>query len=62
MPKRIKYARTKEEELYSQLVDLSSKKQSEIKELVHQAIADATDDIVTQVSLVCVWRNESEMY
>ncbi len=29
---------------------------------MHQAIADATDDIVTQVSLVCVWRNESEMY
>lgn len=49
-PKRIKYARTKEEELYTQLIDLASRKQSEIKELVHQAIADATDDIVTQVS------------
>jgi len=53
-PKRIKYARTKEEELYSQLIDLSSKKQSEIKELVHQAIADATDDIVKQVT-VWMW-------
>ena len=49
-PKRIKYARTKEEELYTQLIDLASRKQSEIKELVHQAIADATDDIVSQVS------------
>ena len=49
-PKRIKYARTKEEELYTQLIDLASRKQSEIKELVHQAIADATDDIVTQVN------------
>lgn len=51
-PKRIKYARTKEEELYTQLIDLASRKQSEIKELVHQAIADATDDIVSQVSSV----------
>jgi len=48
-PKRIKYARTKEEELYTQLIDLASRKQSEIKELVHQAIAEATDSIVQQV-------------
>ena len=48
-PKRIKYARTKEEELYTQLIDLASRKQSEIKELVYQAIADATDNIVQQV-------------
>lgn len=48
-PKRIKYARNKEEELYTQLIDLASRKQSEIKELVCQAIVDATDDIVTQV-------------
>lgn len=48
-PKRIRYARTKEEELYTQLIDLASRKQSEIKELVHQAISDATDDIVAQV-------------
>jgi receptor-interacting serine/threonine-protein kinase 5 len=48
-PKRIKYARTKEEELYTQLIDLASRKQSEIKELVHQAIDDAIDDIVAQV-------------
>ena len=48
-PKRIKYARTKEEELYTQLIDLASKKQGEIKELVHTAIAAATEDVVAQV-------------
>ena len=48
-PKRIKYARTKEEELYTQLIDLASRKQSEIKELVHEAIADCSDDIIQQV-------------
>ena len=49
-PKRIKYARMKEEELYTQLVELASKKQSEIKELVNQAIADATEPTVQQVN------------
>ena len=48
-PKRIKYARTKEEELYTQLVELASRKQSEIKELVHQAMDEASDMIVHQV-------------
>ena len=48
-PKRIKYARTKEEELYTQLIDLASKKQGEIKELVHTAMAEATEDVVLQV-------------
>lgn len=48
-PKRIKYARMKEEELYTQLVELASKKQSEIKELVNQAIADATEPTVELV-------------
>ena len=48
-PKRIQYSRTKEEELYTQLIDLASKKQSEIKELVHQAIADITDQLVHEI-------------
>ena len=48
-PKRIQYSRTKEEELYTQLIDLASKKQSEIKELVHQAIADVTDQIIQEI-------------
>ena len=48
-PKRIQYSRSKEEELYTQLIDLASKKQSEIKELVHQAIADVTDQIIQEI-------------
>ncbi len=48
-PKRIKYARTKEEELYTQLIDLASRKQSEIKELVNQAITDVADPIIQEV-------------
>ena len=48
-PKRIQYSRSKEEELYTQLIDLASKKQSEIKELVHQAIADVTDQIIHEI-------------
>ena len=48
-PKRIMYSRSKEEELYTQLIDLASKKQSEIKELVHQAIADVTDQIIQEI-------------
>ena len=46
---KIKYAKAKEEELYTQLVELASRKQSEIKELVAQAIAEATDSIVQEV-------------
>ena len=49
-PKRIKYARTKEEELYTQLIDLASRKQSEIKELVNQAITDVADSIIEEVT------------
>ena len=48
-PKRIKYARTKEEELYTQLIDLASRKQSEIKELVNQAITEVADSIIQEV-------------
>ncbi len=48
-PKRIKYARTKEEELYTQLIDLASRKQSEIKELVNQALTDVAEPIIQEV-------------
>ncbi|KAL5474914.1 hypothetical protein EMCRGX_G026941 [Ephydatia muelleri] len=48
-PLKIKYAKSKEEELYTQLVELASRKQSEIKELVAQAIAEATDAIIKEV-------------
>ena len=49
MPKRIQYSRMKEEELYPQLINLASKKQSEIKELIHQVIADVTDQIIQEI-------------
>ena len=49
-PKRISYSKAKEEELYTQLIDLASRKQSEIKELVNQSISDVADSIVAQVA------------
>lgn len=48
-PRRIKYCRQMEEKLYTQLIDLASKKQSEIKDIVSQSIAEATDDIIKEV-------------
>lgn len=49
-PKRISYAKTKEEQLYTQLMELASRKQSEIKDLVHAAIDEATERLVQQVA------------
>ena len=49
MPKRIQYSCMKEEELYTQLINLASKKQSKIKELVHQAVIDVTDQIIQEI-------------
>lgn len=48
-PKRIQYAREKEELLYKQLMELASKKQSEIKDLVSSTVLDAHSDIVVEV-------------
>jgi len=48
-PKRIQYAREKEELLYKQLMDLSSKKQSEIKDLVCTTVLNIHSDIVAEV-------------
>ena len=48
-PKRIQYAREKEEVLYKQLMELASKKQSEIKDLVSSAVQDTQSDITTEV-------------
>ena len=39
-PKRIQHAREKEELLYKQLMELASKKQSEIKDLASSAVLD----------------------
>ena len=48
-PQRIQYAREKEAVLYSQLVDLSSKQASEIKDLVVQTVNEKEDEIVKVV-------------
>lgn len=48
-PQRIQYARDKETVLYQQLVDLSSRQASEIKELVMQTVREKEDEIVTAV-------------
>jgi receptor-interacting serine/threonine-protein kinase 5 len=48
-PRRIKYCRQTEEKLYTQLIDLASRKQSEIKDIVSQSITEATDEIVAEV-------------
>ena len=48
-PKRIQYAREKEELLYKQLMELASKKQSEIKDLVSSAVHDTQSNIVAEV-------------
>ena len=49
MPKRIQYAREKEELLYKQLMELASKKQMEIKDLVSSAVQDTQSNIVAEV-------------
>ena len=48
-PRRIRYCRQMEERLYTQLIELASRKQSEIKDIVSQSILEATDDIITEV-------------
>ena len=48
-PRRIKYCKQMEERLYTQLIELASRKQSEIKDIVSQSIIEATDDIVQEV-------------
>lgn len=48
-PRRIKYCRQMEEKLYTQLIELASKKQSEIKDIVSSSITEATEDIIHEV-------------
>ena len=48
-PRKIKYARDMEEKLYTQLIELASRKQSEIKDIVMQTITEAEDEIVMEV-------------
>ena len=48
-PRRIKYCRQMEEKLYTQLIELASRKQSEIKEIVATTIQQSVDDIVGEI-------------
>ena len=48
-PRKIRYAREMEEKLYTQLIELASRKQSEIKDIVMHTIMEAADEIVAEV-------------
>ena len=48
-PRRIKYCRQMEEKLYTQLIELASRKQSEISKIVGATILQSVDDIVKEI-------------
>ncbi len=48
-PRKIKYCRQMEEKLYTQLIELASRKQSDIKEIVGNTIQHSVDDIVKEI-------------
>ena len=48
-PRRIKYCKQMEEKLYTQLIELASRKQSEIRDVVAHTIQDAIEDILQEV-------------
>ena len=48
-PRKLKYAKQMEEKLYTQLIELASRKQSEIKDIVTHTIDEALDEIIAEV-------------
>ena len=48
-PRRLDYAREKEEDLYKALMESASRKQEEIRELIHSAISSLTPDLLKDV-------------
>lgn len=48
-PRRLDYAREKEEDLYKALMESASRKQEEIRDLIHSAICTLTPDILKEV-------------
>lgn len=48
-PRRLDYAREKEEDLYKALMESASRKQEEIKDLIHSAISSLTEQILKEV-------------
>ena len=48
-PRRLDYAREKEEDLFSALMESASRKQEEIKDLIHTTITSLSPEILTEV-------------
>lgn len=48
-PRRLQYAREKEEELFNALMDTASRKQDEIKEVIHKTITTLSPQILKEV-------------
>ena len=51
-PKRLAYARSKEEELFKSLMDIANKKQEEIKDVIHDTIETLTPRLQEEASLL----------
>lgn len=51
-PKRLAYARAKEEELFRSLMDIANRKQEEIKEVIHDTIETLTPRLQEEASLL----------
>lgn len=48
-PRRLDYAREKEQDLFKALMDSASRKQEEIRDLIHSAISSLTPDVLKEV-------------
>lgn len=48
-PRRLDYAREKEEDLYKALMESASRKQEEIRDLIHSSISSLTPDLLKEV-------------
>ena len=51
-PKRISYARAKEDELFRSLMDIANKKQEEIKEVIHSTIESLSPQLQEEAGLL----------
>ena len=51
-PKRITYARSKEEELFRSLMDIANRKQEEIKEVIHSTIESLSPQLQEEAGLL----------
>ena len=49
-PRRLEFARQKETELYSMLMEMALKKQDEIKRIIAETIADMREDLLQKAA------------